>query len=92
MATKNQCGNCGLPKDSPNFAYHVCVQPRIDGKTFIAIMGAIKAAVYHDKVTQYVMPAGSAVIMSARKYRELMGEELPKTPVSGVMVLDEVEE
>jgi len=88
---KNQCGNCGIPKDSPNYAYHICVKPRINGKTFVVIMGAIKAAIYFDKVTQYMTPNGSAVIMSAKKYRELVGEELPNTPVKGITVLDEVE-
>lgn len=92
MTKANQCQTCGIPTDSPNFAYHVCVQPRIGGRTIIMLLGAIKAAIYFDKVTQYVMPHGSAVIMSAKKYRELLGEELPRTPVKDVMIIDEVKE
>lgn len=90
MKKQNQCQTCGIPTDSPNFAYHVCVSPRPNGKTIVMILGAIKAAVYFDKMTQYVTPEGSAVIMSAKKYRELIGEEQPRTPVRDVMIIDEL--
>lgn len=43
-----------------------------NGKTTIAVVEAVVAAVKGKRVTQYVAPEGSAVIMPLEKYQELM--------------------